>query len=59
MRILAGIGVVFTAAIIYVGGLVAYHLYQDHAAYHSNAQLLELVRTAVVELHPELLEEEE
>ena len=34
----------------------AMELYEDHTGYHSNMELLELVRRTMVDLHPELLE---
>jgi hypothetical protein len=56
---LMALGIVAGATLFVVGTRAAVHLWDDHQHFHTNGQLLELVRQAVVEKHPELLEENE
>lgn len=51
------LGALALATVILFGSTGAYHLWNDHRDYHTNMQLLELIRSTVVERHPELLEE--
>lgn len=56
LQILGGLTL---AAVIVVSSTAAAHLWEDHKNYHTNMQLLELIRATVVEIHPELEETNE
>ena len=50
------VGILTIGVMLFLGSLGAAHLWQDHTNYHTNMQLLELVRSTVVDKHPELEE---
>jgi hypothetical protein len=57
MKLFMVIFLVVSAFMLSVGMVfVAQHVYTDHTSMHNNWQLLEAVRNAVIEKHPELLE---
>lgn len=53
-RTLTGIGVVAACLLVVGAVLLGLHLWTDHNVHHFNAQLIEGIRNAVLEKHPEL-----
>ena len=53
------VGILTIGVVLFMGSLGAAHLWHDHINYHTNMQLLELIRSTVVDKHPELEETNE
>ena len=51
---LVAIGALALAVVLFI---VPYHLYQDHQITHYNNQMLEAVRQAVIQTHPNLADD--